>query len=64
EEEEQAALPLFRPAKLLAEMVLELDQADENTRVVITFFVGTDRKLTVTASEPVSGKSITAEIPQ
>ncbi|KAI7825469.1 Hsp70 protein-domain-containing protein [Kickxella alabastrina] len=64
EQEEQAALPLFRPAKLLAEMVLELDQADENTRVVITFFVGTDRKLTVTASEPVSGKSITAEIPQ
>ncbi|KAJ1933079.1 Hsp70 protein that interacts with Zuo1p, partial [Kickxella alabastrina] len=38
EQEEQAALPLFRPAKLLAEMVLELDQADENTRVVITFF--------------------------
>ncbi|KAJ2548311.1 Hsp70 protein that interacts with Zuo1p [Coemansia sp. RSA 1933] len=54
---------LYRPSKLLAEMVLELDDADENTKVLVKFFVGTDSKLTVTATEPVSGKSITAEIP-
>ncbi|KAJ1891217.1 Hsp70 protein that interacts with Zuo1p [Coemansia sp. IMI 209127] len=54
---------LYRPSKLLAEMVLELDDADENTKVLVKFFVGTDGKLTVTATEPVSGKSITAEIP-
>ncbi|KAJ2855825.1 Hsp70 protein that interacts with Zuo1p, partial [Coemansia erecta] len=64
EEEHVEETPLYRPSKLLAEMVLELDQADENTRVEITFFVGTDKKLTVTATERVSGKSIKAEIPQ
>ncbi|KAJ2824025.1 Hsp70 protein that interacts with Zuo1p, partial [Coemansia sp. 'formosensis'] len=33
EEEEEAAAPLYRPTRLLAEMVLELDAADESTRV-------------------------------
>ncbi|KAJ1837105.1 hypothetical protein LPJ57_011533, partial [Coemansia sp. RSA 486] len=64
EEQHVEETPLYRPSKLLAEMVLELDQADENTRVEITFFVGLDKKLTVTATEHVSGKSIKAEIPQ
>ncbi|KAJ1725762.1 Hsp70 protein that interacts with Zuo1p [Coemansia erecta] len=64
EPKEAEVAPLYRPSKLLAEMVLELEDADENTRVEITFFVGTDKKLTVTATEHVSGKSITAEIPQ
>ncbi|KAJ2726426.1 Hsp70 protein that interacts with Zuo1p [Coemansia sp. Benny D115] len=64
EEEEYVERPLYRPSKLLAEMVLELDQATDDTRVEVTFFVGTDKKLTVTVSEPVSGKSIVAEIPQ
>ncbi|KAJ2099804.1 Hsp70 protein that interacts with Zuo1p [Coemansia sp. S100] len=62
--EEEEAAPLYRPTRLLAEMVLELDAADESTRVEVTFFVGTDKKLTVTATEPVSGKTITAVIPQ
>ncbi|KAJ2017536.1 hypothetical protein IWW57_005349, partial [Coemansia sp. S610] len=64
EDVEEESAPLFRPTRLLAEMVLELDAADENTRVEVTFFVGTDKKLTVTATEPVSGKIITAVIPQ
>ncbi|KAJ1662983.1 Hsp70 protein that interacts with Zuo1p [Coemansia sp. RSA 1813] len=61
--EEEKERILYRPSKLLAEMVLEIDDADENTKVLVKFFVGTDSKLTVTATEPVSGKSITAEIP-
>ncbi|KAJ2890982.1 Hsp70 protein that interacts with Zuo1p [Coemansia aciculifera] len=64
EVEEEEAGPTYRPTRLLAEMVLELDAADENTRVEVSFFVGTDRKLTVTAVEPVSGKTMTAVIPQ
>ncbi|KAJ1966217.1 Hsp70 protein that interacts with Zuo1p [Dipsacomyces acuminosporus] len=64
EEAEKEKPALYRPSKLLAEMVLELDQADENTRVEVKFFVGTDKKLTVTALEPVSAKSIIAVIPQ
>ncbi|KAJ1951453.1 Hsp70 protein that interacts with Zuo1p [Linderina macrospora] len=63
-EEEKKAQPLYRPSKLLAEMVLELEAADADTRVEVKFFVGTDRKLTVVATEPKSGKSIQAEIPQ
>ncbi|KAJ2302452.1 Hsp70 protein that interacts with Zuo1p [Coemansia sp. RSA 2706] len=55
--------PRYRPSRLLAEMVLELDAATDATRVDVEFFVGTDAKLTVTATEPASGKSITAEIP-
>ncbi|KAJ2558145.1 Hsp70 protein that interacts with Zuo1p, partial [Coemansia sp. RSA 1836] len=64
EDVEEDAAPLYRPTRLLAEMVLELDAADEDTRVEVTFFVGTDKKLTVTAAEPVSGRTVTAVIPQ
>ncbi|KAJ1933749.1 Hsp70 protein that interacts with Zuo1p, partial [Linderina pennispora] len=64
EEAEEKKQPLYRPSKLLAEMVLELDAADADTRVEVKFFVGTDRKLTVVATEPKSGKSIQAEVPQ
>ncbi|KAJ2639570.1 hypothetical protein GGF44_002662, partial [Coemansia sp. RSA 1694] len=63
EDVEEDAAPLYRPTRLLAEMVLELDAADEDTRVEVTFFVGTDKKLTVTAAEPVSGRTVTAVIP-
>ncbi|KAJ2659379.1 Hsp70 protein that interacts with Zuo1p [Coemansia sp. RSA 1200] len=62
-EAEEKERILYRPSKLLAEMVLELEKVDANTRLLVKFFVGTDGKLTVTATEPVSGKSITAEIP-
>ncbi|KAJ1731692.1 Hsp70 protein that interacts with Zuo1p [Coemansia biformis] len=62
-EEELVAAARYRPSKLLAEMVLELDAADAATRVEVQFFADTDGNLTVTAKDPVSGKSITAEIP-
>ncbi|KAJ2714394.1 Hsp70 protein that interacts with Zuo1p [Coemansia spiralis] len=64
EDDETAEIARYRPTKLLAEMVLELDAVDAATRVHVQFFADTDGKLTVTASEPVSGKSITAEIPR
>ncbi|KAJ2808730.1 Hsp70 protein that interacts with Zuo1p [Coemansia guatemalensis] len=53
----------YRPSKLLAEMILELDAVTAATRIEVKFFVDTDLKLTVTATEPDSGKSITAEVP-
>ncbi|KAJ1741376.1 hypothetical protein LPJ68_002927, partial [Coemansia sp. RSA 1086] len=61
EDEEEPAQ--YRPSKLLAEMVLELDAANAATRIEVTFFADANAKLTVTATEPQSGKSITAEIP-
>ncbi|KAJ2135578.1 Hsp70 protein that interacts with Zuo1p, partial [Coemansia sp. RSA 637] len=62
-DEDDEEPPRYRPSRLLAEMILELDEATDATRVEVSFFVGTDGKLTVTATEPVSGKTITAEIP-
>ncbi|KAJ2779311.1 Hsp70 protein that interacts with Zuo1p [Coemansia javaensis] len=63
EEADACEPPRYRPAKLLAEMVLELDAADAATRIEVKFFAAADARLTVTATEPVSGRSITAEIP-
>ncbi|KAJ2156953.1 Hsp70 protein that interacts with Zuo1p [Coemansia sp. RSA 552] len=63
EEAEPQELPRYRPSRLLAEMVLELDAADDKTRIEVNFFVDTDASLTVTATEPISGKSITAQVP-
>ncbi|KAJ2133971.1 hypothetical protein IW136_004813 [Coemansia sp. RSA 678] len=62
-DEDDEEPPRYRPSRLLAEMVLELDEATDATRVEVSFFAGTDGKLTVTATEPVSGTTITAEIP-
>ncbi|KAJ2451866.1 Hsp70 protein that interacts with Zuo1p [Coemansia sp. RSA 2336] len=63
EEEEEEEPAQYRPSKLLAEMVLELDAANAATRIEVTFFADANAKLTVTATEPQSGKSISAEIP-
>ncbi|KAJ2846105.1 Hsp70 protein that interacts with Zuo1p, partial [Coemansia brasiliensis] len=63
EDEDEDEPARYRPSKLLAEMVLELDAANAATRIEVTFFADSNAKLTVTATEPQSGKSITAEIP-
>ncbi|KAJ2821346.1 Hsp70 protein that interacts with Zuo1p, partial [Coemansia erecta] len=55
EDEDDEEPPRYRPSRLLAEMILDLDAANAATRIEVSFFVGTDAKLTVTATEPVSG---------